>query len=176
MQMYSEILKSRLFFYPASEEPPATTVRIEEIRFEVSGKTRPEALAREIKLETGSEYSTIDEFQTHLNREVQDLINLRVFSDVTADVIIVSEGISSDGRGWENVLIVFKVEDTWTLFPFLVPSSDGSTTVFTLAVVDKNFPGTLTEFSISGDFGIGTDSISNGVVLQLINGSSMIQY
>ena len=176
MQMYSEILKSRLFFILvlimsaglirpvfASEEPSITTVRIDEIRFEVSGKTRPEALAREIKLETGSEYSTIDEFQTHLNREVQDLINLRVFSDVTADVIIVSEGISSDGRGWENVLIVFKVEDTWTLFPFLVPSSDGSTTVFTMAVVDKNFLGTLTEFSISGDFGIGTDPITGSL-------------
>ena len=108
MQMYSEILKSRLFFILvlimsaglirpvfASEEPSITTVRIDEIRFEVSGKTRPEALAREIKLETGSEYSTIDEFQTHLNREVQD---------VTADVIIVSEGTSSDDRGWENVL------------------------------------------------------------------------
>ncbi|RKX90506.1 MAG: hypothetical protein DRZ90_16265, partial [Spirochaetes bacterium] len=176
MQMYSEILKSRLYFILvlimsaglirpvfASEEPSITTVRIDEIRFEVSGKTRPEALAREIKLETGSEYSTIDEFQTHLNREVQDLINLRVFSDVTADVIIVSEGISSDGRGWENVLIVFKVEDTWTLFPFLVPSSDGSTTVFTMAVVDKNFLGTLTEFSISGDFGIGTDPITGSL-------------
>ncbi len=73
MQMYSEILKSRLFFILvlimsaglirpvfASEEPSITTVRIDEIRFEVSGKTRPEALAREIKLETGSEYSTID--------------------------------------------------------------------------------------------------------------------
>ncbi len=147
----------------ANDKLPGTIIRIEEILFESDGKTRPEALAREVKMIAGAEYSDMNELQKRLDREVQDLLNLRIFSDVTAELEIISRDISSDGEWLQKVRITFRVVDTWTLFPFLVPSSDGSTTVFTLAVVDKNFMGTLTEFSISGDFGIGTDPVTGNL-------------
>jgi len=135
------------------------TVRVEvvNLQFEVTGKTRPDALARQVKIKAGSEYPSLEIFQIFLDREIQDLINLRIFKDVKADVLVVAEGVSPDGTSWQNVRIVFSVMDTWTIFPFIIPSSDGSATVITMAVVDKNFLGTLTSFRISGDFGIGTD-------------------
>jgi len=135
-------------------------VEIVDLEFEATGKTLPDALARQVKIKVGSEYPSLEIFRILLDKEIQDLINLRIFEDVKADVQIVSEGVSPDGTGWQNVRIVFSVVDTWTIFPFIVPSSDGSTTVITMAVVDKNFLGTLTQFRMSGDFGIGTDPIS----------------
>ncbi len=131
------------------------TVIVEEISFESDKKTRPEALAREVKLEAGTGFESINYLQDRLDREVQDLLNLRVFADVTVRVEDLPSGIGEPRK----VRVVFTVVDTWTLFPFLVPSSDGSTTAFNLAVVDKNFLGTLTEFRISGDLGVGTDPI-----------------
>ena len=138
-----------------AEEKSNITVIVEEISFESDKKTRPEALAREVKLEAGTGFESMNYLQDRLDREVQDLLNLRVFADVTVRVEDLPSGIGEPRR----VRVVFTVVDTWTLFPFLVPSSDGSTTVFNLAVVDKNFLGTLTEFRISGDLGIGTDPI-----------------
>jgi len=152
-----------LFAADGVGDATAVKVSIEEIRYETSGKTLPEALEREIKLNVGSEYPSYEKFQIHLDREIQDLINLRVFSDVRAEVTVLSEGFGADGGRWETVLVVFRVEDTWTLFPFVMPSSDGSAMVLTMAVVDKNFLGTLTEFRVSGDFGVGTDPVSGSV-------------
>ncbi len=161
---YSWVLKYILFctalFFMAVTSIHASRIRVVDIQFESTGKTRPAALAREVKIKIGSEYSTLEEFRNHLNREIQDLINLRIFKDVIADTLIESEGVFSDGTGWQNIRIVFRVVDTWTLFPFVVPSSDGSTTVITMALVDKNFLGTITQFRVSGDFGIGTDPIT----------------
>jgi len=144
----------------AGDDAETFRVEVVDLQFEATGKTRLEALARQVKIKAGSEYPSLESFRTALDREVQDLINLRIFSDVKSEVVVAAEGVSPDGSGWQKVRIVIRVVDTWTIFPFIVPSSDGSSTVITMAVVDKNFLGTLTRFRLSGDFGIGTDPIT----------------
>jgi outer membrane protein assembly factor BamA len=137
---------------PAATEAPDFAVIVDEVGFESNTKTRTNALARVVKLEAGMGFESMEEFQTRLDREVQDLENLRVFSDVT----VYFEDLQVATGAPRRVRVVFAVIDTWTLFPFLVPSSGGNSTSFVLGVVDKNFMGTLSEARLSGQLSIGT--------------------
>lgn len=139
----------------AADEAANPGVVIQELLFESDKRTRPAALARKVKLEVGMKFENIQELRNSLDREVQELVNLRVFAEVKYRI----EKLQTEQGEATAVRIVFSVQDTWTLFPFIVPRSDGSSSAIVLAVVDKNFLGTLTEFKISGDIGIGTDPV-----------------
>ena len=127
-------------------------VIVASLEFSIEGKTRESALRREIKIDVGMRFEDRPELEYSLDRDIQNLINLRIFSKVEPTL----EYVAGDGPTDEAHILV-TVADTWSLFPFIMPSSEGSSTVFNLAIVDKNIVGSLTELRLSGDFGIGTE-------------------
>lgn len=145
--------------YKEAEDYSPDSLLIKEIVYEIDGRTREGALSREMKLKTDRVYEDYATLQAYLDREVQELINLRIFAYVYSRI----EFLSDVDTVPQPVRIVISIKDTWTFFPFLLPSTDGDTTVFNLAVVDKNFFGTITEFQISADIGIGTDPLYGGL-------------
>lgn len=153
--LFSSCLLLLVSISAAAEDSPNPGIVLEELLFESDQRTRPEALVRKVKLEAGMRFQNMEELREKLDLEVQELVNLRFFADVKYRIELLSE---REGEP-QAIRVVITVKDTWTLFPFIVPQSDGSTSAFVLGVVDKNFLGTLTEFKVSGDFSIGTNPV-----------------
>ena len=151
------LLPSTGFAVDAEPETDAP-VRVVSLDFIIDGKTLEVALRRVMKIKEDMEFDDLEALEDFLARDIQELKNLRIFTLVESQV----DFIPSIGGGGQADITV-SVTDTWSIFPFIVPSSNGSATVITLAVVDKNFAGSLTELRLSGDLGIGTDPLTNNL-------------
>lgn len=143
----------------AADDAPNPPVILQVLLFESDKRTRPAALAREVKLKEGMTFASIQELTRRLDREVQDLVNLRIFANVDYRI----ENLQTENGEPAAVRVVISVQDTWTFIPFIAPQSDGSTTAIQLAIVDKNFLGSMTEFKVSGAIGVGTDPLSDKI-------------
>lgn len=129
-----------------------TSIQVSSLEFEIEGKTLEIALHRVMKIEEGMKFDNQNDFEIFLARDIQELKNLRIFTNTE---YIVNLKPQSNGDTLASITVF--VSDTWSIFPFILPSTQGSSTVFTMAVVDKNFIGSLTELRLSGDLGIGTE-------------------
>ena len=134
----------------------AAPVRVGSLEFIIDGKTLEVALRRVMKIEEDMEFDNLEALEDFLARDIQELKNLRIFTLVESQVDF---NPNIDGGGQADITV--SVTDTWSIFPFIVPSSDGTTTLITLAVVDKNFVGSLTELRLSGNLGVGTDPLTD---------------
>lgn len=97
--------------------------RLQGYEFEIDGTTREKALIREMDLKAGSEFQDLESLQSAVNRQEQDLVNLRVFNEVSLSL---SEGVSEGEDRVYTVLV--KAEDSWTIYPIPYPkfsSDDG---------------------------------------------------
>lgn len=91
--------------------------------FEIDGHTRENALIREMDLKEGTEFEDLASLENALARQQQDLVNLRVFNEVSLSI---NEGISEGEDTVYTVLV--KAEDSWTIYPIPYPkysSDDG---------------------------------------------------
>lgn len=88
-----------------AEDEPKAIIIVEEVGFESDGRTRQGALAREVKLEAGTEFESMSKLRDRLDREVQDLLNLRVFAEVTVRVEDLPSGVGVPRK----VRVVFTV-------------------------------------------------------------------
>jgi outer membrane protein assembly factor BamA len=136
-------------------EQQIPTIQVSSLDFKIEGKTLEVALRRVMKIDEGMEFKSLEDFEKYLARDIQELKNLRIFTRAESKV-----DITPNLSGGSLAAITVFVTDTWSIFPFVVPSSQGSATILTMAVVDKNFAGTLTELRLSGDVGIGTDPLT----------------
>jgi hypothetical protein len=91
--------------------------------FEINGHTRENALIREMDLKEGTEFEDLASLEKAVARQQQDLVNLRVFNDVS---LTIDEGISEGEDTVYTVLVT--AEDSWTIYPIPYPkysSDDG---------------------------------------------------
>ncbi len=89
----------------------------------IDGKTREGALINEMRLKEGTEFATKEELVDAVLRQEQDLVNLRVFDEITLTVL----EAGSDG---DTVLydVDVYVDDSFTIYPIPYPkysSNDG---------------------------------------------------
>ena len=86
---------------------PSRAVRVISITTEGMKRTRDFVVLREVTLEAGAVY-TAKSFYRELERSIQNLKNLGIFSRVSAEV---------SAEEPTAVAVVFRVTDRWTLFP-----------------------------------------------------------
>lgn len=99
------------------------THRLEGFYFDIDGQTRESALIREMDLKEGDEFEDLASLEKAVARQEQDLINLRVFNDVS---LTLSEGVRDGETTVYSVMV--KAEDSWTIYPIPYPkysSDDG---------------------------------------------------
>ncbi|MFO8042100.1 MAG: hypothetical protein R6U25_02760 [Alkalispirochaeta sp.] len=130
---------------------PAGPFSIEQIVFEVDGASRPGPLLLASGLEQGIQADTIGELEEILLRARQDLMNRRVFDEITVEWSVVEEPEDSDAP--TAVQAVFYVNDGWTLLPipFYRYNSNSGHNPFVVLYWD-NILGTLTDFGVSAGY------------------------
>lgn len=94
---------------------------LERYDFDIDGKTRENALIREMDLKMGTEFEDLDSLEEAVARQEQDLVNLRVFKEVS---LTLGEGITRGESTSYPVMV--KTVDSWTILPIPYPkySSD----------------------------------------------------
>jgi outer membrane protein assembly factor BamA len=130
-------------------------VRINKINIEINGFTRPGAVLRNIKIYEGEVFSDKKTLVQAVDKDVQELKNLRVFSAVQYNIEY--SGTAEETEAAVNI----KLKDSWSIFPFIIPSSSRNGSRISLEIVDKNFLGTLTELKLSGSLRVG-ENLSTG--------------
>ncbi|MEX2443298.1 MAG: hypothetical protein WD492_06825 [Alkalispirochaeta sp.] len=139
---------------------------VDRVSFEVDGASRPGPLLLVSGLEAGATADTIEELEALLRRARQDLMNRRVFDEITV-VWSVAEADatageqenaerSEDSAGIESVTpirAVFHIDDGWTLLPiaFYRYNSNSGHNPFVVLYWD-NILGTLTDFGVSAGY------------------------
>lgn len=182
-------------------------VTVEQIKIVVKGRTRPSAVKRNIKLKEGRSFSTASLLVSAIQKDVQDLVNRRIFASVefnieylktppaadktadqsayqsvdtpetatpdSAESSVRSETCSEPSSELSSepvpVVVTLYIVDTWTIFPFFIPSSTRGGTRFSLAVEDENFLGTMTTLKLSGGVNIGNDVLTGEFGVQQWN-------
>lgn len=129
--------------------PPGPFV-LEQIRFEVDGTSRPGPLLIASGLEQGAGAETVEELEAMLLRARQDLMNRRVFDEITVvwSIPEAAEPLASDEP--TPVQVVYHVNDGWTLLPipFYRYDSNSGHNPFAVLYWD-NILGSLTDFGVS---------------------------
>ncbi|RKX97620.1 MAG: hypothetical protein DRZ90_05640 [Spirochaetes bacterium] len=95
--------------------------RVESIVFVIDGNTREPAIRRYVDIKEGDVFSSEEEMLRIAEREKQDLVNYRVFKNVTMDINELSR--SEDTVNWR---ITYGVKDSWTLLPIPYPKYDSN--------------------------------------------------
>jgi outer membrane protein assembly factor BamA len=134
-----------LFLYTpiAAQE---TEIVVDRVVIEVTnGNTREAAVRRWIKVTEGMSFSSDEELKAVVDRDVQELVNLRVFLSVKTAI----NDVEVDGEllvGKRQV--VFFIEDATTFIPIPLPLYDSNTGGLQLLYVQiwDNMFGTLTDW------------------------------
>ena len=120
-----------------------SSLRVSTVKIDIqNGNTRENAVLKWIVVAEGSEYSDEESLQNRVNRDVQELINLRVFQSVEAS-------INPDPFGEEGDRIVeIRIVDASTFVPVPLPLYDSNTGGIQLLYVQiyDNMFGTLTNW------------------------------
>lgn len=142
---------------------PPGPFSIVQITFEVDRVSRPGPLLRATGLERGAQADSLEELEAMLLRARQDLMNRRVFDEITVEWSVVGEAeeardagssaTSDDPDAPTPVQAVFYVNDGWTLLPigFYRYNSNSGHNPFVVLYWD-NILGTLTDFGVSAGY------------------------
>jgi hypothetical protein len=137
----------------AQEEPHIDSVFIiNSFDFNITGRTRPDALIRKGELKTGEEITGILELEKYIHDKTQLLYNERVLDSVNIDYTIGQP--NDDGK--YPVDIVITTKDTWNIVVIPRPRYSSNTGFdITLKARDYNFLGTMSPLRV--DFGYSYD-------------------
>lgn len=131
-----------------AEQTPQPRYVIDEVAYEIDGRTREWALEEVVDLEVGTTFPSIEALEAHLARQHQNLINQRQLQSATVEYEV------DEGEGApQRVSVTVSVEDTWNIIVlpyFKYDSNDGL--LLSLRGRDYNFFGTLQELSIDLDY------------------------
>jgi len=149
-----------LFTEVIQAQDSAGTYTISEISFDIDGNTREQAIRNYLNLTDGAlifdDYASMSSFATSLE---QKLLNLRVFESVEPDL----RALDSPAEGQKPYELRFRIKDSWTLFPLIVPTFDTNDELSLKWKINyANVAGTLMELNIDGDFGI-SQNLTNGL-------------
>ncbi|MFP4302446.1 MAG: hypothetical protein ACLFPW_05460 [Spirochaetaceae bacterium] len=121
---------------------------VEEITFEITGWTRPDAVLAFLRFEKGAGFGSVEELAMTLERYERDLYNQRVFDEVEVRYeLLPGEELP------RRVRVHFYIDDGWTVLPvvFYRYNSNSGHNPFVVLYWD-NFLGTLTNFGLSAGY------------------------
>lgn len=171
--IYPVILLSLSFFSLHAEAGPESSPPlyiIERYEYEVDGMSRPGAIDNYLQTEKKAEFPDYITMENYALELKQDLINLRIFESVDARLIQIYSDERDPADPVQSYTLKFTVKDAWTFFPLLVPTFNSNDNLtLQLKVNYANVFGTLMEFNIDGDFGIGVDPISESLAMNFWN-------
>lgn len=148
--------------HPSAVSDPGEPVIITALTFEIeNGRTSEKALRRFISVTEGRRFDSLQSARTALNRDIQELINLRVFRSVEAE-LQPAEG------GHPQYQIIYRIVDTFTFIPIplvLYSSNAGGPQILYIQIWDNMFGSLIDWFSIAsitlrpdGSGGVETDT------------------
>jgi len=121
--------------------------------YETDKYTREEALVRELNIPEGKRFDSFAALDEYLADKAQDLVNLRVFEDVTYRLELLG-----DSEGEKRFKATIIVDGAWTLYPIPYPKYDSNTGFRGgLKVYYSNFFGTLTDFYLGMNIDLRPD-------------------
>ena len=137
----------------ANTAPQDTTVYfINNIEFNITGKTRPFAIMQKIELSYGQEITGLVNLERFIQNKAHDLNNQRVLESSSIEYTI--GAAAEDGRFPVDLVITAK--DTWNILPLPYPKYDDNTgTELTLKIRHYNFLGTMNPLRV--DIGFRND-------------------
>lgn len=118
-------------------------ITVTELQFELTEeKTSEKALRRWVRVTEGSTFSSEEELEIRVKRDVQELTNLRVFLSVDAEILPDTSGSATDRK------VVFTIVDGNTFIPIPLPLYDSNTGGLQLLYVQiwDNMFGSLTNW------------------------------
>jgi hypothetical protein len=92
------------------------THKLEQFTIQIDGTTREQSLLREMDLKEGTEFSNRESLEQAVLRQQQDLINLRVFNEVSLTLI---QGETIEDTILYSVLL--EAQDSWNIYPIPYP-------------------------------------------------------
>ena len=144
----------------------AQNKKIGKIKFSGNDKTSESVLNSVINIKEGDEFSNFK-----IEMAIQNLKNTTVFSSIHSEV-------TADPKNQNSINILFKVEEKWTMIPYLIFGSGGGSNYYAIGIFDSNFLGRLyttnLNFKIENDEpNISFNFIKNYTIdLNLITGMS----
>ena len=130
---------------PADQTAPADPVTITALTFQVeNGRTSEKALRRFTAVTEGSRFDSIKAARAAVDRDIQELINLRVFRSVDAE-LKPAEG------GHPNYSLTYRIVDAFTFIPIplvLYSSNAGGPQILYIQIWDNMFGSLINWFSI----------------------------
>ena len=150
---------SCISLYAQNNSEPTPHYIINNYEYEIDGISRPWAIDNYLNTPDTAEFSNFESMQKFALKMKQDLINLRIFKTVKAE-LIPSEADQDDNS--KKYTLKLSVIDAWTFVPLLIPifnSNDNFS--LQLKVNYANFFGTLVNFRVDGDFGVGIDPVTD---------------
>lgn len=100
-----------IFMSPIHGFTESTQVQVAEIQFRISkNKTRQQALQKRLMVKPDAVYTSFADLQAAVDKDVQELKNLRIFEDVRADLLFVP------GSG-NRYKIIYEIEEGITFIP-----------------------------------------------------------
>lgn len=142
--VYSSTMRIAVFLILVTSLPvfAGTPVRIESVVTDISGKTRSQALLRELRIAEGQVFADLDTLERQLNARADDLIRRRIFRNFEYTVNSLSP---------ESVSIYIRVTDSFTLLPRpLIKYSTNRGLTAGLRMQYYNAFGTLTDQMLQG--------------------------
>lgn len=132
--------------HPSAVSDPDEPVIITALTFEIeNGRTSEKALRRFISVTEGRRFDSLQSARTALNRDIQELINLRVFRSVEAE-LQPAEG------GHPQYQIIYRIVDAFTFIPIplvLYSSNAGGPQILYIQIWDNMFGSLIDWFSIA---------------------------
>ncbi len=126
---------------------------LEHVEFDVDGVSRPGPLLTVSGLVPGIRVDTIEELEVMLLRARQDLMNRRVFDEITVVWSVAGSESESESESTGDptpIRAVYYVNDGWTLLPVPFYRYDSNTGHNPFGVLYwDNIMGTLTDFGVS---------------------------
>lgn len=133
------------------QDSVTSSVVLDSLEYQIDGNTQEKALRALSDLEAGQEYSSLSALEDRVEREIQYLVNRRVFDSVDSNIQII-EG--SDNR----YSVIITVADAFSITPVPYPSYDSNTGLrLGLKLYWDNFLGTMTDTYL----GFGIDLRTN---------------
>jgi hypothetical protein len=148
---------------PETETPGAVFYRIEAIRFDINGRTRPLALLDAGKFQKGEVLRGKEGLVYYIQDKTQLLLNQRVLEAVHIDYAIGKE----DEQGFIPVELLVSVTDTWNIIVLPRPQyDDNSGFELTLKGRDYNFLGTMNALRVDIGYERNTEG-ENSLVFEI---------
>lgn len=142
------------FAFPEGESPSEGESRVvytvRSVSFKITGSTMERVLRQKANIDLGTEFATLEEFESYLEQRRQVLLNERVLAEVKAEYTLEK---GDDGRVFIDITFITK--DSWNVVAlpyFKYDSNDGL--VLSARGRDYNFFGSMQVLILNIDYAI----------------------